>query len=299
MTLNTFHFSGRGDMNITLGIPRLREILMMASKTIKTPSMDIPFKKNIPNLPKVANSIRVKLTRCTLFNVIKDVKIDRRLELDPERRLVYTLRMEFLPHKSYKNEFCVNPKSILTKVEKYYFDQIFKRIKRKNTSESKKSPFIEENKNQSLHNIENLEDDGDIDDNEVKKVKRFDFGEMHVSSDEEDVPEDADATVSKSVSRHKENQEYDDPDEDELINYAENDDDEEEENNDNKLNQTTENTQEDINNSILIDKSIAGNRKNMVLGLSPKILDYKYDADKSLWCEIVFWVSTSFRKLWL
>ncbi|CAG2065024.1 unnamed protein product, partial [Timema podura] len=42
MTLNTFHFAGRGDMNVTLGIPRLREILMMASKTIKTPSMDIP-----------------------------------------------------------------------------------------------------------------------------------------------------------------------------------------------------------------------------------------------------------------
>ena len=29
MTLNTFHFAGRGDMNITLGIPRLREILMV------------------------------------------------------------------------------------------------------------------------------------------------------------------------------------------------------------------------------------------------------------------------------
>lgn len=43
MTLNTFHFAGRGDMNVTLGIPRLREILMMASKTIKTPSMEIPF----------------------------------------------------------------------------------------------------------------------------------------------------------------------------------------------------------------------------------------------------------------
>ena len=29
MTLNTFHFAGRGDMNVTLGIPRLREILMV------------------------------------------------------------------------------------------------------------------------------------------------------------------------------------------------------------------------------------------------------------------------------
>lgn len=43
MTLNTFHFAGRGEMNVTLGIPRLREILMVASKKIKTPSMEVPF----------------------------------------------------------------------------------------------------------------------------------------------------------------------------------------------------------------------------------------------------------------
>lgn len=30
MTLNTFHLAGRGDVNVTLGIPRLREILMTA-----------------------------------------------------------------------------------------------------------------------------------------------------------------------------------------------------------------------------------------------------------------------------
>jgi hypothetical protein len=35
MTLNTFHFAGRSDMNVTLGIPRLREILMTASQKIK------------------------------------------------------------------------------------------------------------------------------------------------------------------------------------------------------------------------------------------------------------------------
>ena len=43
MTLNTFHFAGRGEMNVTLGIPRLREILTVGSANIKTPSMDIPL----------------------------------------------------------------------------------------------------------------------------------------------------------------------------------------------------------------------------------------------------------------
>lgn len=47
MTLNTFHFAGRGEMNVTLGIPRLREVLMMAAKNIKTPSIEVPFRKNM------------------------------------------------------------------------------------------------------------------------------------------------------------------------------------------------------------------------------------------------------------
>ncbi|KAI8836148.1 hypothetical protein BC829DRAFT_426249 [Chytridium lagenaria] len=38
MTLNTFHFAGFGAKNVTLGIPRLREIIMTASTKIKTPN---------------------------------------------------------------------------------------------------------------------------------------------------------------------------------------------------------------------------------------------------------------------
>ncbi|TDG42262.1 hypothetical protein AWZ03_011321 [Drosophila navojoa] len=63
MTLNTFHFAGRGEMNVTLGIPRLREILMLASSNIKTPSMDIPIK---PGQQLNAEKLRISLN-CTFF----------------------------------------------------------------------------------------------------------------------------------------------------------------------------------------------------------------------------------------
>ncbi|CAM9096689.1 unnamed protein product [Phaeothamnion confervicola] len=43
MTLNTFHLAGHGGANVTLGIPRLREVLMTASRNLKTPSMTLPF----------------------------------------------------------------------------------------------------------------------------------------------------------------------------------------------------------------------------------------------------------------
>jgi len=43
--LNTFHLAGRGEMNVTLGIPRLQEILMTAAANIKTPIMTCPLLK--------------------------------------------------------------------------------------------------------------------------------------------------------------------------------------------------------------------------------------------------------------
>ena len=47
MTLNTFHLAGHGGVNLTLGIPRLRELLMTSSDKIKTPIMELFFKEDL------------------------------------------------------------------------------------------------------------------------------------------------------------------------------------------------------------------------------------------------------------
>lgn len=70
MTLNTFHFAGRGEMNVTLGIPRLREILMFATDNIKTPSMDIPFKQH-KNMVQNSEWLRKKMVKVTLADVLE------------------------------------------------------------------------------------------------------------------------------------------------------------------------------------------------------------------------------------
>lgn len=67
MTLNTFHFAGRGEMNVTLGIPRLREILMTASKTIKTPTMEVPVR---PGMEAEAEKLKVELNK-VMFNEVR------------------------------------------------------------------------------------------------------------------------------------------------------------------------------------------------------------------------------------
>ena len=42
MTLNTFHFAGVGSKNVTLGVPRLKEIID-CSKNVATPSLTVPL----------------------------------------------------------------------------------------------------------------------------------------------------------------------------------------------------------------------------------------------------------------
>lgn len=47
MTLNTFHLAGAATANVTLGIPRLREIVMTASRQLKTPTMSVPLRSSV------------------------------------------------------------------------------------------------------------------------------------------------------------------------------------------------------------------------------------------------------------
>ncbi|GJN38816.1 hypothetical protein PR202_gb27892 [Eleusine coracana subsp. coracana] len=57
MTLNTFHLAGSGGMNVTLGIPRLKEILMTGSAS--TPVMTCPLRWKRDDRKRVAKARQV------------------------------------------------------------------------------------------------------------------------------------------------------------------------------------------------------------------------------------------------
>ncbi|GMY21604.1 DNA-directed RNA polymerase I subunit 1 [Fagus crenata] len=73
MTLNTFHLAGRGEMNVTLGIPRLQEILMTAASDIKTPVMTCPFQ--VGRSKEDASCLADKLKKITVADIIKSMKV--------------------------------------------------------------------------------------------------------------------------------------------------------------------------------------------------------------------------------
>jgi DNA-directed RNA polymerase II subunit RPB1 len=79
MTLNTFHYAGVASMNVTLGVPRLKEVINVA-KTMRTPSMNIYLKSDM-NDGKQAKKIQAQLEHTTLNQVVSTVQI----LYDPDR----------------------------------------------------------------------------------------------------------------------------------------------------------------------------------------------------------------------
>nr|GEY77449.1 DNA-directed RNA polymerase II subunit 1 [Tanacetum cinerariifolium] len=82
MTLNTFHYAGVSAKNVTLGVPRLREIINVA-KNIKTPSLSVYLKPHISKTNDQAKNVQCALeyTVGFIFFMVKknvnDVKRSR------------------------------------------------------------------------------------------------------------------------------------------------------------------------------------------------------------------------------
>lgn len=74
MTLNTFHFAGVSAKNVTLGVPRLKEIINVA-KNIKTPSMKIYLDDDIKTDEKKVTQYGGMIEYTTLNHVVKSSAI--------------------------------------------------------------------------------------------------------------------------------------------------------------------------------------------------------------------------------
>ncbi|KAK0461936.1 uncharacterized protein EV420DRAFT_137191 [Desarmillaria tabescens] len=112
MTLNTFHFAGHGAANVTLGIPRLREIVMTASQKPKTPSMTMKVRPGIPQAD--IDMFCKRASKLTLSQVVEKVTVTEQLKAQgAARRLEYLFDITFFPEAEYTAEHEVDPSEIL------------------------------------------------------------------------------------------------------------------------------------------------------------------------------------------
>ncbi|KAF2896564.1 hypothetical protein ILUMI_09614 [Ignelater luminosus] len=281
MTLNTFHFAGRGEMNVTLGIPRLREILMMASKTLKTPSIEIPF-RNVPNLEKEAERLKKILTRVTVADILEKIDVYGKLETGNYRQMVYTVKFCFLPHHYYKSKYNVKAKQVLKHMTKDFFKQMFMTI-RKYTKVNTNTVIIEKDKEdnggQSRGNVDKDDEDDVVD---AADKTRLTANEDSDNSDDE--PEDTEDAKLTS----KFNQAHDDQEPEE----------EEKEASDNEDNIYGNNKNiNDEKNQADNDAEDSEAETSKVVNAYTYAQNYKYDSKAYLWCEIIFALPLTQKKL--
>ncbi|KAH9466080.1 hypothetical protein MJO29_007760 [Puccinia striiformis f. sp. tritici] len=74
MTLNTFHYAGVSSKNVTLGVPRLKEIINVATN-IKTPSLTVYLNENVANDIEAAKDIQTELAHTSLKTVTASTQI--------------------------------------------------------------------------------------------------------------------------------------------------------------------------------------------------------------------------------
>nr|KAF6430073.1 RNA polymerase I subunit A [Molossus molossus] len=298
MTLNTFHFAGRGEMNVTLGIPRLREILMVASANIKTPMMSVPVLNTRKALKRV-KSLKRQLTRVCLGEVLQKIDVQESFWMGEkqDKFRLYQLRFQFLPYAEYQQEKCLKPKDILHFMETRFFKMLMESIRKKN---SKASAFRSVNTRRATQR--DLDSAGEAGKNQGEQEGN-DEEEEHIVDAE---AEEGDADASDVKRREKQEEEVDYESEEEEEGEENDDEDAPEEGNvrgegahraqeqDEELGSGPEEDSPPAPPSRQSQKpsqepqgaEAVEHRVQAVRESHPFIEDYQYDTEGSLWCQV-------------
>lgn len=146
MTLNTFHLAGHSAKNVTLGIPRLREILMTASNHISTPAMTLVLNEelSVEDGEKFAKAISVLPLSHVVDSATVSEQVDKGVGFPLAK--IFRIRLRFFPSKEYTETYNISISDVLDTVERKFLSQlqamIKKEIKKKSDGSSAATPEV-------------------------------------------------------------------------------------------------------------------------------------------------------------
>jgi DNA-directed RNA polymerase I subunit RPA1 len=116
MTLNTFHLAGHSAKNVTLGIPRLREIVMTASTNIMTPTMRLNLVDEIT--PEEGEKFAKSISRMSLAEVIDKLEIKESVSTSENQAnsKIYDIYIDFFPAEEYIDEYAIQIEDVFKAV---------------------------------------------------------------------------------------------------------------------------------------------------------------------------------------
>ena len=210
MTLNTFHLAGHSTKNVTLGIPRLREIVMTASANISTPGMTLyPH----PELTREDNERFSKsISRLPLSSVLDKVTITENLGAGNHftQARKFKIRLDFYPAKEYTQEYAIKVRDVAESLEAKFCPRLQKLVRldlkkkalnRSLSSASAAVPIIGESS-------------GAIEQQTVRASDADNEGGAE-DEDSDDGEDEGDATYARQKGRREDSVEFEAPDEEE------------------------------------------------------------------------------------
>ena len=187
-------------MNVTLGVPRLRELLMVASINVKTPTMEVPILQSSSALRK-AKRLQRRWSRLLFSQVLTDLNIQEKLTLKlNDHKRTYTIQFQFDEKYSRKQLA-----EIMRSFETYFIPRLCRAINKKRkeltTSGLLRSAHIRDkvtinDGNEKEDGQETVEKENDDDDD-----------------DDDDEQGNGEANVAKEKAKRNDEQEYDDDEE--------------------------------------------------------------------------------------
>jgi DNA-directed RNA polymerase I subunit RPA1 len=130
MTLNTFHLAGAGAGNVTLGIPRLREIIMTASAKIKTPVMEAPLLRQYAAIESKGQEVAAKLNAFRLVDYVTNISLKEGIDTKSCHRL-YTVRLYFVkPDSGLRTKHGLTKKRFINCFEDQFVVKVHALIKK-------------------------------------------------------------------------------------------------------------------------------------------------------------------------
>lgn len=228
MTLNTFHLAGHGAANVTLGIPRLREIVMTAAQKPATPTMTLPLREDVSE--EDIDMFTKHVTRLKLSEVIEQVVVTERLsgksvDANNSRLRKYTVQLKFFPSEEYCEEYKITKEqvhealatSFAARLKREIVNELRNAIKTKEQDQSVGKGLRMRNDEQeeggSARRGRDDELDDEVDDEDSGQLKRERQRKAH-EYDEDEEPTNAVGDLEDFVEREsdEESDEEDDMD---------------------------------------------------------------------------------------
>lgn len=290
MTLNTFHFAGHGAANVTLGIPRMREIIMTASAAIKTPQMTLPLLQDVTD--EMASSFCKSVGRVCFSEFIERVIVTETTGIEqgtarPYRS--YQIKLRFYTRKEYEEEYDI----LLEHLQETISAKFLQKLETAITKEIKK-----QTRSDVLPAV-------------GKALPKSQTDSTLANEKLEDSIEDGDATDEKMKSNGKQSVSYDDPDDDEMesMRKAEETSDEDMEDSDSETGEESDSISESGSDSES-EESVesvtkeqrplskdAKDRQAQVVSSHHFVKKYDFDDDKGEWCEFEIELLGDIQKL--